>query len=80
MADPVGLSESELASRLLEPGSFTSGDQSHSDRSVDDLIKMDKYLAAKRRGRRAGLGINFVKVIPAGAGSDSTTPPFDGGV
>ena len=80
MADPTGLSEAELASRLLEPGSFTSGDQSHSDRSVDDLIKMDKYLAAKRRGKRGGLGVGFVKVIPPAAGSDLTNPPFAGGV
>jgi len=80
MADPTGLSEEELASRALEPGSFASGDQSHSDRPVGDLIKLDQYLAAKRRGKRSGLGFSLTKVLPPAAGSDRAVPPFDGGV
>ncbi len=80
MADPTGLSEEELAARMAEPAAFTSGDQSHTDRSVDDLIKLSNYLAAKRRGRRGGLGLGLVKVLPPAADSDSTNPPFAGGV
>lgn len=47
--DPNGLSDDQLIDAANAPQSMTSDNQSITERSADDLIKLDKYI----RGRKA---------------------------
>ena len=53
-----------IATAASRPQSATGDNGSVTGRSIDDLIKADQYLAAKRR---RGPGFRLSKIVPGGA-------------
>jgi hypothetical protein len=62
----------ELSAAIEEaaksPKRVQIGNQSAEMPSIDEQIKADQYLAAKRAAQRKTLGLRFVKLVPPGAG------------
>lgn len=55
-----------IEDQLAQPKSATGDFGSWTNRSLDELIKLDKYL----RARRAKQGFRLRKIIPPGGGPD----------
>jgi hypothetical protein len=69
MAAPTNTTEA-LEQNALGPHSVTVGNQSVTQKSADDLIKLDRYLASKTAATAGpkGFGLRFQKLIPPGGG------------
>jgi hypothetical protein len=69
MAEPTTTDEA-IEQLALGPKSVTVGNQSVTQHSADDLIKLDQYQTAKRSAAAGvtGFGLRFQKIIPPGAG------------
>lgn len=52
---------SQIAAVAAGPKQASADGQSVTSQSIDDLIKADKYLTAKRNGRRGGIGIGVFR-------------------
>jgi hypothetical protein len=53
---------------MTSPASASTDGTSATARTVDELIKADKYLAAKGAADRPHRGLRFTRIIPGGAG------------
>jgi len=67
MAQPETVEEA-IEQNALGPKRVQVGNQSVEQQSIDDQIKADQYLAAKKAASKPHLGLRFIKIIPPGAG------------
>jgi hypothetical protein len=71
-----------IADAVAEPASASGDGQSATARSIDDMIRADQHLAAKRAGARALRGVQVTQLLGTPALDDGNRPPrgFDGGL
>lgn len=67
MAQPETI-EDAIEQNALGPASVTVGGQTVVQKDIDQQIKADEYLAAKRAAAKPQFGLRFSKIIPPGAG------------
>jgi hypothetical protein len=67
MAEPHTI-EQAIEQNAKGPASVTVAGQTVVQKDVDQQIKADEYLAAKRAAAKAHFGVRFTKIIPPGAG------------
>jgi len=67
MTQPANTDEA-LAQAATTPQSVTVGNTSVTERSVDEIIKADRYQSSKRAGSVLGFGLRAQVGIPPGAG------------
>jgi hypothetical protein len=67
MAQPQTVEEA-IDRNAKGPASVTVGGQTVTQKSIDELIKADQYLAAKNAASQPHFGLRFTKLIPPGAG------------
>jgi len=67
MAQPETI-EDAIDQNARGPKRVQVANQSVEQQSVDDQIKADQYLAAKKAAKKSHLGLRFTKIIPPGAG------------
>lgn len=66
---PSGVPSDQLLELALAPESMKSDNQEYKERSLKDLIELDRYLAAKKAACNGSPGwgqVRFAKVIPPG--------------
>lgn len=63
----VELSDSFLIARASEASSYSTDNQSVSERSIDELIALDKYLRSRKNAGNAWGRIGIAKVVPPDA-------------
>jgi hypothetical protein len=67
MAQPETIADA-IGQNARGPKRVQVGNQSVEQQSIDDQIKADQYLAAKKAAAKPHLGLRFTKIIPPGAG------------
>lgn len=65
----------DIAEQALEPVSTTTGDQSSTGRSVDELIRADQHLAAKRAAALPLRGVAVTQLLGSPALDDTGRIP-----
>ena len=67
MAQPETI-EDAIEQNALGPKRVQVANQSVDQQAIEDQIKADQYLAAKRAAAKPQFGLRFSKIIPPGAG------------
>jgi len=67
MAEPETIDDA-IDQNARGPASVTVAGQTVVQKDVDQQIKADQYLAAKKAAQKSHLGLRFTKIIPPGAG------------
>lgn len=60
--------EDAIEQNALGPASVTVAGQTVVQKDIDQQIKADQYLAAKKAASKPSFGLRFSKIIPPGAG------------
>lgn len=58
----TGIPAADLVAIALAPESMTSDNQSYTERSVDDLIKLDNYIRQKKAACRGAGGWGQIRI------------------
>jgi hypothetical protein len=67
MAQPQTIDEA-IDRNAKGPASVTVAGETTTVKDIDQLIKADKHLAAKRAKANGNLGVMFGKIVPGGTG------------
>ena len=66
MATEPSAIETAIASQAVQPASASADGVSVTNRSIDDLIKADRYAKGEQARRSKTLGLRFTKINPPG--------------
>lgn len=67
MAQPESIEEA-IEQNARGPASVTVAGQTVVQKDIEQQIKADEYLAAKKAAAKPHFGLRFTKIIPPGAG------------